>query len=916
MEFLFTLLGLFSIYLAISLFGLRKRVTRLESELSRATSQSFDAPDLKKSSSAMEVSTPEVRPETAPAATPKPKPAQKAGNPWEHAAQRSVAENTQVLRRSGIVAPTEPAILKQSYIFNSGNAAAALNWAKFNWFYLVAAASLGLAGIFLVQYGAENGFLPPMARVLAALVLGGLLITFGEYLRRLGGDKVGDLFAYLPSTFAAGGLLSLFAATMAANVLYGLVSSETALFGLALVGALAVFIGWFYGPLLAGIGILGATLAPFVVGGEPGAASLLFYYFAVIAMAAMAVDTFKRWAWLSGFGLILTCAAAANIFALAGEGVHFLTFGVIVTLASAVIPERRLVPQHTGMMLLEEMVRIFTRKSENITSTGFPTRLIAAVFAATVISTIWVYLNEVNGFWLSFCVLLLLFTIAAIWMRRARALGDLAILPVVGLPVLVWLEAADSGPVFQAWIATAGRVAEEPAPWTLLILLTTALTVTILAAWRSYLGAPYRNLWALGGAAFTPVIAVLLEMFWSPTQVVGVDIWAYQVIGLAAIMVVLANQFSRKDGEDRTATAYFTLAALTMISLALILLLSSAALTLALAVMSLGAALLDRRYNLPALSVFVIAGAGVIGWRLVLDPGVFWAMGASLWEVVATYSATLLLLWASRVLLQASQRKLAFAITDGLFWSLGGVFISILIYRLAETYADGHDDSHAVVSLIALVWLVSAANQLWRMKYHEVPNWWRITVAVLYALPGLVLLTVAATVFNPLLEDWNPAFGPPVFDSLLVAYGLPAAFFLSVATWFKHLPNWLRAILAGLGIGFATLYVGLEIRRLWRGNDLTVAGTTDPELYTYTIVMLLAATALLLYSFYRHNNLLRKIALVGIGLTVAKVFLIDVSGLTGLTRVFSFLVLGLSLAGLAWLDRWFGTKAAQDSDLS
>lgn len=43
-----------------------------------------------------------------------------------------------------------------------------------------------------------------------------------------------------------------------------------------------------------------------------------------------------------------------------------------------------------------------------------------------------------------------------------------------------------------------------------------------------------------------------------------------------------------------------------------------------------------------------------------------------------------------------------------------------------------------------------------------------------------------------------------------------------------------------------------------------------------------------------------------IAVTVAKVFLIDASGLTGLTRVFSFLGLGLSLAGLAWLNRWAG----------
>ena len=35
------------------------------------------------------------------------------------------------------------------------------------------------------------------------------------------------------------------------------------------------------------------------------------------------------------------------------------------------------------------------------------------------------------------------------------------------------------------------------------------------------------------------------------------------------------------------------------------------------------------------------------------------------------------------------------------------------------------------------------------------------------------------------------------------------------------------------------------------------------------------------------------------------------SGLSGLTRVFSFLALGLSLAALAWLNRWAAARAEE-----
>jgi uncharacterized membrane protein len=50
---------------------------------------------------------------------------------------------------------------------------------------------------------------------------------------------------------------------------------------------------------------------------------------------------------------------------------------------------------------------------------------------------------------------------------------------------------------------------------------------------------------------------------------------------------------------------------------------------------------------------------------------------------------------------------------------------------------------------------------------------------------------------------------------------------------------------------------------------------------------------------------LRLAALAVVGLVCAKVFLIDMSGLTGLWRVLSFLGLGLALIGLGVVHRRF-----------
>lgn len=805
-------------------------------------------------------------------------------------------------------APETAAQTPSNYVFTPDFFSRTLRWAATNWFYLVAAISLALAGVFLVQYGIENGLLPPAMRVAFALLLGAGLIALAEVLRRKGGDAEGDLFANLPSTFAAGGLVSMFAAVVSARVLYDLIAPGPALAGLSAVAALAILIGWFYGPLLAAIGILGGMIAPFLVGGDPGAAGLLYYYFALIAVAALAVDTFKRWAWLSAFASVLGFAAAGTLFVQAGEPAHFLAFAVILAAAAAIIPERRLTPRHTGSMVIESFRRSTETKRD---PSSFPTRLAAGVFCAASVVPLWVQSEGLIWFWPAVSATVILLAMALIWMRNALALADVTLVPLAGMLLLLIQQAELSGPVWVTWHEAANRLPETAAPWTVLILLAIGIVVSLLLAWRSALTPAYPVVWAMAAAAFAPAVVAVLEVYWTPARVIGASTWAWQVVLAGGIMVVLAERFGRIDGDNRQRPALFTLAALTMISLALMLLLSDTALTLALAAMVLAAVALDRRFNMAYLGIFVIVGTGVCGWRLVFDPGIFWGIEAPFLQVLAAYGGSVLLIGAAWVLLKGRDRPKTFAVVDAAFWSFAATFASVMVIHFIDWAAPSHKDSNATASLIAQVWLISAANQLWRLRRPDVRRVIRILLALLYGLPGLLLLAVVLTFLNPLFENWNTAFGPYILDSLFVAYALPGLLFQAVAIRFDHLHRWLRYGFALFGGFLVTLYVGMEIRRFWRGDDLTVPGTTNPELYTYTVAMLLVSTGLLFYAFWKHSKWLRKLALVGIGLTVAKVFLIDFSGLTGLTRVFSFLVLGLALAGLAWLDRWFGAREAK-----
>jgi uncharacterized membrane protein len=163
-------------------------------------------------------------------------------------------------------------------------------------------------------------------------------------------------------------------------------------------------------------------------------------------------------------------------------------------------------------------------------------------------------------------------------------------------------------------------------------------------------------------------------------------------------------------------------------------------------------------------------------------------------------------------------------------------------------------------------------------------------------------------------REYDRVYGPQVFDTLLLAYGLPGLMLAATMLKMPHLPIWLHRGLTGIGAALMGLFAALEIRRFWQGDDLSVPGVTQYELYSYTIALMTLGAALLYQAIARRSKSLRRIAMAVIGLTIAKVFLIDISGLSGLTRVFSFLALGLSLAGLALLNRWAIARQAEDPD--
>ncbi len=793
---------------------------------------------------------------------------------------------------------------RKSFVFNSKKLAQFSAWAQDNWVFILAGVSLALAGVFLVQYGVENGLLSPRMRVFSAIALGAALIGGGEYIRRKSGSDEAGSFALLPSVFAGAGLVAVFAGVLSARMLYGLIGSETAFVGLALTGVLAIVLGWVYGPLLATLGVFGALAAPFLVGGSSNNAGPLHLYFALIAAVALAIDAYKRWAWLSALALIGAFAASWLLLSQRDTGFYALLFAFITALMAVAIPPLSLTPRHAGQRLSG-----FLTNSLKSASPAFPTRVASGAFLAATAYIGYIYNQDATLFWLALMAAGLLLLAAIFWMKDAPALADLAFVPPLLALGIIAYEAMQGRPVAVAWVMDANRDVLDYPSLTVALILAGAVAASLAFAWRSAFRPPLKVANAVLAAGFAPWVAIIIELRWAPSHVLGAGQWAIYLAVIAALMVILTERFARRDTEaDRTRTSLFALSAMSMIAFVAVVLLGGVALTLSFAVMVLAAAWLGERFKLGLLDWYIQIGAVAVSFRLVVEPGLIWAFDAPLWEAALAFIGTIALL-AAAWWLKRGGRASVVVVLESAIWTLSGIFASLMLARWMDT-TRSEELAYVLVSFGGLVWLMLAANQLYRLKAGGRLRLLRRALAVIYGGIGLLSLAVAV-VINPATFSEMAAIGWPVFGSLGAAYLLPALLLGFIGWRFTHLPRWLRGALWALSASFAALWVALEIRHFWRGENMASYITSKPELYSYTVAMILAALGLLALAFIRQSAGLRKLALGMVLLVVAKVYFVDMSGLDGLLRVVSFLVLGLVAALMAWVNRLLKANEAK-----
>ncbi len=664
-------------------------------------------------------------------------------------------------------APATGAAQDGPIVLRRDRAAAFGAWMQLNWIYVVSATSLALAGVFLVQYSVENGLLPPLARVIAAYLFAAALIAAAEWLRRHKGDGEASDMAYVPSVFAGAGVVTLFAATIAAEQAYQLIGPNLAM-GLHVVsGALAVVLGWFYGPLLVAVGLLGAAAAPFLVDSAAGPTPLMYFYYAVIAATGLAVDAVRRWAWLSVLALVLGFAGAAMMMAGgAGQG-PWIGFLLVMPALALLVPPLRLIPDHAGPTTLQALVTNGKSPWPN-----FPVRLVAGSVLTSTLALV-VLRDDTALIGLMVLAALALMALALlIWAERAEGLADLALLPAAALVLRLLFEAMGDWPLAtDFWAqAIALRPPESAAPMTLTWVVALAAAVSATFAWRALRGGPLSLAHGLAAVLTAPVAVAVLELVWQPAEVLGPWLWALHPMALAAALVALAGRFVVSDGPDHRRMAHATLSALSLIALALFILTSATALTLALAALVVAAAWLDRRFTLREMGLFIQIAVAVIAYRLLIDPGIDWAMDAPLLDVLAAFLGVIGAEVVAWQLLRDKGRVMTSRVLESAVTALAVILANVLLTRwlgLGDSLGSALDLNYTA-TLYAMPWLLLALTQVYRAGLGPTLRDLRILLAGFAGLLAAAGLLWSALPLNPLFAAYEDGIGAKVVGPLLL----------------------------------------------------------------------------------------------------------------------------------------------------
>ena len=764
-----------------------------------------------------------------------------------------------------------------------------------NWMIWLGGLCVGLAGVFMVRYSIEQGLLGPQARVVLSLLAGIGLHGAAEWLRRNKG--VNPVFAAL----AGGASIILYAALFAAFKLLPGLAPWLIFAALALVSFATLALALRHGPVLAALGMLGGYLVPLLVSSGSGRIELALLYIWVLTLFSLWLLAYvqRRWLWLGVIGGSLVWWGI-SLLAEPAEGVRSLYLLGLAYLLLAVPRFDWLLQSVSEVLSSNWWQHLLSLRRDD---PAWP--VLPALILIVLAQALTLMVEGVTGSSL-FTVLALPGLLLLVASRRPELNLPLVVHLLLLVAAIVLPLLTDTSGV---WILSA-LSADQQAALAIRLVCITALFSGV-ALWWLWQGVRYPAFWT-GLAAGAPLL-MLATAYYLLTAIPYDWVWGLSAALLGVLYVWLAQR--GQAALSALQTVLLISAGHIGVSLAAVIVLAEATLTLALAAQLVSLALLQRRYQLPLLSWVIRLVLLLVVVRLTLNPWLL-SYGSDTHWSLWTFGGSALCAGLAAWILRAEVNMQP--------WLQGGTAHLLVLTLAAEVrywLYDGdifrHEFSVTEASLNVMIWGTAALLYFWRAAVTEnLPRFYRTVATLHLAAAGFVYLTVLMLAENP-LWSYLSLGSTPLWNLLLLSYGVPTVL-LALLWWQTQrgiLPAaWSRPTALATGLNLLW-FVSLEIRHLWQfGLDADAAGlqlyraTSVGELYTYSVVWLgLAATALTLGNWLGNRSLYQG-GMVLLLVVVAKLFLIDMAGLTGLWRVASFMGLGLALLALAWLHQRFGGR--------
>lgn len=730
-----------------------------------------------------------------------------------------------------------------------------------NWLVWIGGISLAIAGIFLVRYIAEQGWLSPALRCAIGVVFGLALIIAGEFVRRRPLDRsIASVKPdYVPQALTAAGLVTAFGSIYLAYAFYDLIPSGSSFALLAGITMAAFALSIIQGKFVALLGLAGAIATPALVSTADPSAWGFFTYLGIVILATLAVADRKLWFWLPELSLVAAAGWTALWLSQPFREADALPIGV--TLGFVAIAAFGLAWRAGPASAPKSDGKIFAVMiaADEVAGSGFLLAL-GSAFALAIFSD---FSPTVHWLFLTFAVVATV--VVRLLPRFDWTMVALTVISVVAFG-LVYVDENTLANLSERLLGIPVPTEYFVEKYQNYLLHGTLIAFMLFAGGLQSLGSAMRPqaVATLTGAA---PLALLLIGYAQFRGFSGDAIWVWAATGTVATSIVATILAGRRKKEVVDLPAIYAAFAVIAAFLALTFQFDRIWLTLSYAALVLVLGVISVRSDFPTVRTLVNMIVLIVVARLTVNPDlrgyeIFHPLGMQ-W-VTYGYLVPLALFLAAGHMFKRAKDDLTVTVLEGAALLLATVFISIeiRIFMTGSIYSGEYRLPEA--SLQTIAWLTSALVLARRnLRYPRLFSTWG--ARILTAAGAFQATTLQLIIMNPVYTgEFIDGYG--LFNMLILSLAAPAVLLWLIAGSLipkdeRHGDAALK-VLRGAAAVLAFAFVTEEVRVFFQGMLIKPEHASLLELYVTTLVWLIPASLPYLVSSTRSSHHLRSLATI------------------------------------------------------